>query len=60
LNGIPKNQPVQPPQQQQNQLPTGNLDPSLLAGIINSPQFAQIKQLIRSDPSALAGFLQQI
>jgi len=63
LNGIPKNQPVQQPQnvgQQPQSLQTGNLDPTLLAGIINSPQFAQIKQLIRNDPSALSGFLQQI
>lgn len=38
----------------------GSLDPSMLATLINSPQFAQIRQMIRNDPQSLSVFLQQI
>jgi len=30
---------------------------NVLAGIVNSPQFSQIRQLIRNDPSALQPIL---
>ena len=33
---------------------------NMLAAIVNNPQFAQIRQLIRNDPSALQPILQQI
>jgi hypothetical protein len=32
----------------------------MLATLINSPQFAQIRQMIRNDPQSLSVFLQQI
>lgn len=38
----------------------GSLDPAMLASLINSPQFAQIRQMIRNDPNSLSVFLQQI
>jgi UV excision repair protein RAD23 len=33
---------------------------AMLAGLVNNPQFAQIRELIQSDPSALQPILQQI
>lgn len=39
---------------------TAPLDPSMLATLIQSPQFAQIRQMIRNDPQSLPIFLQQI
>ena len=33
---------------------------NMLSAIVNNPQFAQIRQLIRNDPSALQPILQQI
>jgi UV excision repair protein RAD23 len=36
------------------------LDASMLATLVNSPQFAHIQQMIRNDPSSLPVFLQQI
>lgn len=47
LNGIPENTQPHP------QMSGANV----LAGIVNSPQFAQIRQLIRNDPSALQPIL---
>jgi len=38
----------------------GAVDPSMLLGLLSSPQFAQIRQLVRSNPSALPQILQQI
>jgi hypothetical protein len=38
----------------------GGLDVSMLAALISSPQFAQIRQTIRNDPSSLPIYLQQI
>lgn len=38
----------------------GGFDPSLLLGLISSPQFQQIRQLVRSNPAALPQILQQI
>jgi len=69
INGIPKapTGPALVPGQQPGQqgqpgttAPTGNLDPSMLATLINSPQFTQIRQMIRNDPQSLSVFLQQI
>lgn len=37
-----------------------NFDPSLLLGLVSSPQFAQIRQLVRSNPAALPQILEQI
>jgi UV excision repair protein RAD23 len=54
LNG---NIPEHPPSQE---LPPGDMAAHVLGGIVNNPQFAQIRQLIRNDPSALGPILQQI
>lgn len=64
INGIPANlrgqahQPVQPPAQQGGegqQLGVGHL-----RALFNHPQFAQIRDVIRSNPMALQPILQQI
>ena len=47
LNGIPE-------VPQQNPQMSGS---NILANIVNSPQFSQIRQLIRHDPSALQPIL---
>eukprot|EP00919_Chromeraceae_sp_WS-2016_P002414 GHVR01005850.1.p1 GENE.GHVR01005850.1~~GHVR01005850.1.p1 ORF type:complete len:150 (+),score=10.70 GHVR01005850.1:1446-1895(+) len=52
INGIPEK-----PQQQ---IPTGEMGAQVLAGLVNNPQFVQIRNLIRSNPAALQPVLQQI
>ena len=41
-------------------MPQGDMAQHVLAGIVNNPQFAQIRNLIRQDPSAIGPILQQI
>jgi UV excision repair protein RAD23 len=69
VNGIPKAPTGPPPGSVAPGAPgvvpgvpgaPGSLDPSMLATLINSPQFAQIRQMIRNDPQSLSVFLQQI
>ena len=58
LNG---NIPENPEPRQQAQLGTGGqMDAAILAQLVNSPQFAQFKQIIRSNPAALQPILAQI
>ena len=38
-------------------MPQGDMAAHVLGGIVNNPQFAQIRQLIRNDPSALGPIL---
>ena len=61
LNGIPANIPAQRPssggQQQQG---GGDGTEHILRMLVNNPSFAQIKQVIRNDPSTLPIILQQI
>lgn len=65
LNGIPQ-RPTNPPPATGGTGAAdlggqgGNLDPSLLLGLLSSPQFAQIRQLVRSNPGALPQILEQI
>ncbi len=58
LNGnIPENpEPRQAPQIGGG----GAMDAAILAQLVNSPQFAQFKQIIRSNPAALQPILAQI
>jgi UV excision repair protein RAD23 len=60
LNGnIPENPE---PRQQQAQMggTGGQMDAAILAQLVNSPQFSQFKQIIRSNPAALQPILAQI
>ncbi len=58
LNG---NIPENPEPRQQAQLGTGGqMDAAILAQLVNSPQFSQFKQIIRSNPAALQPILSQI
>ena len=62
LNG---NIPENPEPRQQQQLggsggSGGQMDAAILAQLVNSPQFAQFKQIIRSNPAALQPILAQI
>lgn len=63
LNGIPQ-RPPPPPAAGTGSADLGGqeggLDPSLLLGLLSSPQFAQIRNLVRSNPSALPQILEQI
>ncbi len=52
------NIPEGPPPQAE--MPQGDMAAHVLGGIVNNPQFAQIRQLIRNDPSSLGPILQQI
>ena len=56
------NIPEAPPQGQAGgmEMPQGDMAAHVLGGIVNNPQFAQIRQLIRNDPSSLGPILQQI
>jgi UV excision repair protein RAD23 len=66
-NGIPQ-RPPPPPSPSTGVSPGtgsqggegGALDPSLLLGLVSSPQFAQIRQLVQANPSALPNILQSI
>lgn len=64
LNGIPQRPPPPPPAAGTGSADVGgqegNLDPSLLLGLLSSPQFAQIRNLVRSNPGALPQILEQI
>ena len=62
LNG---NIPENPEPRQQQQLggsggSGGQMDAAILAQLVNSPQFSQFKQIIRSNPAALQPILAQI
>lgn len=61
MNG---NIPENPPEQRQpgglGQGQGGQMDAAILAQLVNSPQFAQFKQIIRSNPAALQPILAQI
>ncbi len=58
LNG---NIPENPEPRQQAQLGSGGqMDAAILAQLVNSPQFSQFKQIIRSNPAALQPILAQI
>jgi UV excision repair protein RAD23 len=58
LNG---NIPENPEPRQQAQIGGGGqMDSAILAQLVNSPQFAQFKQIIRSNPAALQPILAQI
>lgn len=59
LNGnIPENAPEQP--QLGGQGMGGAMDAAILSQLVNSPQFATFKQVIRSNPAALQPILAQI
>ena len=58
LNG---NIPENPEPRQRAQLGSGGqMDAAILAQLVNSPQFSQFKQIIRSNPAALQPILAQI
>ena len=71
INGIPQNPIQQPAQQMPGQQlggqqlggqlgGDGNPAEQVFRALVHNPAFAQIKQLIRNDPSALQPILQQI
>jgi hypothetical protein len=39
---------------------SGSLNPALLLGLVSSPQFAQLRDLVRANPSALPSIIQSI
>ena len=55
INGIPSNPPPQQPGGS-----GADMSGQMLAAIVNNPQFAQIRAMIRNDPSTLQPILQQI
>lgn len=57
LNG---NIPENPPEPQQAGGMGSAMETAILAQLINSPQFVQIKQLLRTNPAALQPVLAQI
>lgn len=54
------NVPENPPEPQNLGGMGGEMGAALLGQLVNSPQFAQIKQVIRSNPAALQPILAQI